>query len=137
MMRVFADTSGLFAALVRNDVNHPAASQYLARLLTDGHEIHTSSYVLLETIALLQARVGLDAARRFEEDLRPLMTVTWMNEPQHERAFRHLMGRDRRALSLVDCASFVIMRDRSIEMAFTFDAHFESEGFERFGSGEG
>lgn len=32
-------------------------------------------------------------------------------------------------MSLVDAASFVVMRARSIERAFAFDSHFADEGF--------
>ncbi len=35
----------------------------------------------------------------------------------------------RRALSLVDCASLVVMRRLGVEKAFTFDRHFAEQGF--------
>jgi len=40
-----------------------------------------------------------------------------------------LEERNRRGLSLVDCASFVVMRRYGIEEAFAFDEDFEKEGF--------
>jgi predicted nucleic acid-binding protein len=36
-------------------------------------------------------------------------------------------------MSLVDCASFEVMRSRSIGAAFAFDAHFEENGFRLVG----
>ena len=131
-MQVFADTSGLFAAMVRNDVNYSRASRGLSQILRSRDDIHTTSYVLLETLALLQARVGLEAARQFEQALRPLLTVTWVGETLHERAFRRLELRGRKSLSLVDCASFVVMEQTGIDVAFAFDSHFRDEGFELF-----
>ncbi len=64
-MKIFTDTSGLF----RNDVMHDPAKATLTALLETGTELHTTSYVLQETLALLQARISLDAAIRFEHDL--------------------------------------------------------------------
>lgn len=37
---------------------------------------------------------------------------------------------NRRQLSLVDCVSFTVMRERGIKTAFVFDDHFEEQGFE-------
>lgn len=128
-MRVFADTSGLFAALVLNDVNHEAAKATLTRLLDLGAELHVTSYTLLETLALLQARVGFEAATSFERDLRPLLHLTWVDDSLHSRAFQRLELRRRRGLSLVDCAAFVAMEDLRLAQAFTYDEDFELEGF--------
>jgi predicted nucleic acid-binding protein len=36
---------------------------------------------------------------------------------------------NRRSLSLVDCVSFVVMRQLAIRDAFAFDRHFEEQGF--------
>jgi predicted nucleic acid-binding protein len=41
-----------------------------------------------------------------------------------------LRARGRRGLSLVDCASFVIMRRYGITRAMAFDEDFAREGFE-------
>ena len=100
-MRVFADTSGLFAALVRNDWMHLRAKATMTQLLEKGAEIHLTSYVLIETMALLQARVGLKAARQFEHVFRPLLRIHWVDESLHDRAFRRLELRGSRGVSLV------------------------------------
>ena len=134
MNLVFVDTSALFAALVRNDVMHAQAAATLDRLLELGVDLHASSYVLLETLAILQSRVGLDAARSVEHDLRPLFQITWIDESLHDRAFRRLEMRARRDVSLVDCASFVVMEEIGITAAFAYDADFAEEGFTTIGT---
>jgi hypothetical protein len=75
---------------VRNDMMHDGAKATLTALLKNGSELHATSYVLQETLALLQSRVSLEAALRFEHDLRPLLQMTWMDEDLHRRAFRRL-----------------------------------------------
>jgi uncharacterized protein len=128
-MRVLCDTSGLFAALARNDQHHDAARALLERLLLDDHELHLTSYGLIELTALLQARIGLVAARAFEHDLRPLLKVTWVDASLHAKVFALLEQRSRKLLSLVDCTNFVLMRQLGIELAFSFDEDFSIEGF--------
>jgi predicted nucleic acid-binding protein len=129
-MRVFADTSGIFAALVSNDQNHDSAKNCLTKLLEDESVIITSSYVLLECISLLQARVSVDAARQFERILRPAFQVIWISEELHERAFRRLELKNQRSLSLTDCTSFICMEEYAINQVFAFDPHFTKAGFE-------
>ena len=129
-MRVYVDTSGLFAALVSNDVNHGRARPTLAALLESGAALHTSSYALLESLALLQTRVGLDAASRVHRELRPVLEVHWIDEELHDRAFSRLEERGRRQLSLVDCSGFVVMEEHRIATAFAYDDDFRREGFE-------
>jgi uncharacterized protein len=34
-----------------------------------------------------------------------------------------------RSLSLVDCVSFVVMRQMGLDTAFVFDRHFRNQGF--------
>ena len=89
----------------------------------------TSSYVLVETYALLQNRLGLEAVGAFREDFAPLMDVLWVNETIHERALDDLIARASRKVSLVDATSFALMREHGIDQAFAFDDDFVNEGF--------
>lgn len=128
-MRVFADTSGLFAALVRNDRKHGEAKPLFSRLIQTGGEVYTTSYALLETFALLQSRAGLDAARACEHAIRPLLRVTWVDQDLHRRAFRRLERLATRSVSLVDCTSFETMAELDLRAAFAYDPHFAEQGF--------
>jgi predicted nucleic acid-binding protein len=88
-----------------------------------------TSFVLVETYALLGRRLGLEAVRAFRGDLAPLIEVVWVDEALHEAGLDLLLERRKRKLSLVDTVSFLTMRGRGIEEAFAFDPHFEQEGF--------
>lgn len=127
-MSVFVDTSAFYALLVENDDDHSMALSMWARLL-NGTPLVTSSYVLLETTALLQSRSGLEAVRVFHHDVRPAVHVTWVEETLHSEAMGTLLAAARRKLSLVDCTSFAVMRKLSIDNAFAFDEHFLEHGF--------
>lgn len=128
-MRVFVDTSALFAVLVRNDRMARRAGQTFQALLERHVDLHTTSYVLLETAALLQARVGLEAARRFHHEFTTVLRIRWVDETLHAKAFRRLELRNRREISLVDAASFVFMEEAGLMAAFAYDQHFAKEGF--------
>ncbi len=134
-MKLFIDTSALFAVLVRNDYMNVRATASFKALVAHSANLCTTNYVLLETMALLQARVGLDAARRFHHDFVPALNVHWVDEKLHEKALRRLDLRGRRAVSLVDCTSFVWMEENALTHAFAYDEHFSEEGFVVIGTG--
>ena len=128
-MRVFFDTSGLYAVMDRRDRYHLRARKIWQQLLHDRSILITSNYVLLETHSLLQSRLGLEAARTLHTDIVPVLSIEWIDEAQHERAIDALLASNQRRLSLVDCSSFVVCRDTGTDSVFTFDPHFERAGF--------
>ncbi len=129
MKRVFADTSALFALLVATDENHRRSALAFQGLERQRAALVTTSYVLVETYALLARRVGIDAVRKFRGGLAPLLEVVWVDYALHEAALDHALERSRSGISLVDAASFLVMRSSGIEVAFAFDQHFRTAGF--------
>jgi predicted nucleic acid-binding protein len=129
-MIVFADTSALFALLVQDDYMHVHAKANFEYFLQNDALILTSSYVLLETITLLQRRVSLEAALDFDRKILPVLDVVWADEGWHSRAVQRLHTERNRSLSLTDCLSFEIMEAREITLAFAFDHHFTERGWD-------
>lgn len=128
-MSVFVDTSALYALLVATEDGHAAIVAALERILRARRPLLTTNYVLLETAALLQRRFGLAAVRDLEARVVPLLQVRWVDEALHRRAMDRLLRSDRRQLSLVDSASFVVMDAEALDEALALDADFETEGF--------
>jgi len=126
---VFADTSGLLALLNRTDDNHARAERAFGNLRVREVPLVSTSYVLVETYALVGRRLGLDAVRSFRADFAPLIDVVWVDETLHDAGLDMLLDRRKRLLSLVDAVSFIVMRQRSMAEAFAVDPHFEQEGF--------
>lgn len=87
------------------------------------------NYVLVETCALAQHRLGIAALRALQEDVFPVLQVEWIDESRHQTALEAALTAARRKLSLADCASFLVMRQLGIEKAFCFDEHFREQGF--------
>lgn len=129
-MRVFVDTSAFLAVLDADDRNHPAVAQAWKDLVNEGRDLVTSSYVLVETFALVQSRLGVEAARALDQDLLPAVSVIWLDDEVHRAALSALLTAGRRQLSLVDCASFEVMRRNGLTTALTLDSHFAEQGFD-------
>lgn len=129
-MTTFADTSALYAVLDADDEFHNRARNGWSSLLSEDVPVVTTNYVLVETFALVQARLGMEAVRGLSDDLLPAVRTVWVTEEDHRGAVQALLAAGRRGLSLVDCASFLVMRRLGLRSAFTFDGDFEDQGFE-------
>lgn len=128
---IFLDTSAIYALADRSDPVHGVARQRFEALLRGGEEVFTHNYVLLESMALLQGRLGLRAALNLAEDTRAF-EIEWVDGATHHEAVRHLARSGRREISLVDQVSFLLMRRQGIQVALAFDRHFAEEGFRLF-----
>jgi predicted nucleic acid-binding protein len=126
---VFVDTSGIFAALDADDANHASAAALFDDLLEDGTTLVVTSYVLAEAAALVQRRLGIDAARRLLRDHASVFDIAWVDEDLHSRGVDAWLAAGRRSLSLVDCVSFALMRELRLDTVFALDRHFAEQGF--------
>ncbi len=126
----FVDTSAIYALLDRSDNNHAQAQAIWFELLDQNRVMFTSNYVIVESCALAQNRLGLEAVRAIHDKLLPVIEKRWIDEGLHAIAIAALLAASRRKLSLVDCSSFAVMRQASASSAFAFDRHFEEEGFQ-------
>lgn len=130
MSTIFIDTSAFLAVLDADDMFHAGAKKTWGELLLSGALLVTSNYILVETFALVQNRLGLSALRLFQEDIAPLLSIRWIDAANHAAATSALLAANRKKLSLVDCTSFEVMRRAAIKCAFTFDGHFKEQGFD-------
>ncbi len=125
---IFLDTSVIYALADAMDSNHSRATSLLRAALGAGHEILTHNYVLVESMALLQRRLGLDACLKFATTA-GAFEIEWVDRTTHAEAVRRLARSTRSDVSLVDHVSFIVMRARSIDEALAFDRDFVDAGF--------
>ncbi len=57
--------------------------------------------------------------------------IIHVDESYDAASWEYLLARRDKDFSLVDCSSFVIMRQRQIDDALTTDRHFDQAGFLR------
>ena len=128
-MNIFVDTSALYAVLDRDDASHSSAEEVWTALLREKATLFTTNYVLVETTALLQHRIGIAAVRAFHEDVVPMLQVDWIKEEGHRAGVEAVLAAGRKTLSVVDCVSFQAMRQMGLRDAFCFDKRFREQGF--------
>lgn len=128
-MVTFVDTSALYAFLAADDDDHTAALETYRRLTTELEPLLTHSYVVVESTALVQRRLGFGAVATLLDTLWPQLEIVWVDQALHERAVEANRAAARRAVSLVDWTSFLVMRDRRIRDAWAFDRDFVEQGF--------
>ena len=128
-MSIFVDTSALLALLDADQPHHAEVIDAWSRSIDQAERLFTSNYVLVESYALIQRRLGLEALRAFSDVLVPALTPLWVDEALHEAALAALFAANRRKLSLVDCASFELMRRYRLRAALALDHDFARQGF--------
>ena len=124
------DTSAIYALLDGDDACHARAVERWERNPPGAGSLATTNYILLESMTLLQARLGMAAVRSLNDAILPLLRVEWIDEDAHARSVSAFLAADRRGPSLVDFSSFEVMRRLGIRSAFTFDRHFRQYGFD-------
>jgi predicted nucleic acid-binding protein len=129
---ILVDTSAWYALLDEDDVNHGHAVDRWHTIL-DEHALLTHTYVVLETSALVQRRLGMAAVDQLHDGLLPVALLATIDRATHRRAVSGWRRAGNRRLSLVDVTSFTIMRDEGITMALAFDDDFVGAGFTLYG----
>jgi uncharacterized protein len=129
MNPVFVDTSGFYAFLDRTDTFHETSKRLFYQSEQDSWRMLTSSFVLHESWALIQARLGWNAVEDWLSSLVPRCEIVWVDEKIYSvAAARTRQARERR-LSLTDCSSFEIMLSHNCRYAIADDEHFRKMGF--------
>jgi predicted nucleic acid-binding protein len=92
---IFIDTSAYYALFDLSDTHHEAAVQAWVSIRNHPDQLACSNYILLETIALLQNRLGMAAVQDFIR-LSNNMSVFWIGIEQHNLALSALFTAGRR-----------------------------------------
>ncbi len=125
---IFLDTSAIYALADKADPNHADAYKKFDLALKSREIFLLHNYVLVESAALLQARLGLQPALLFLKESKAF-DIEWVDLPLHQEAVKELEGIGKKGISLVDCMSFVVMRRRGVQKVLAFDPDFRVQGF--------
>ena len=129
-MNALVDSSALCALTIAEDLHHDRAVACFEELQRLEASLATTNYVLLECVTLVQRRYGMGHAQGLLKRAEAWLDVLWIGLQEHEQALKLWMTAGRRALSLVDCTSMVMMRQHRIPRVVAFDRHFTEAGFE-------
>jgi predicted nucleic acid-binding protein len=129
-MEIFVDTSFLVAFYNKRDKNHQKARKFIAE--SDKNiAFLISDYIFDEVLTVLLVRGGkflsIEAGRKILEDER--ICLLQIDEELFQKAWLIYQGFQDKDWSFTDCASYVLMKNLSINAGASFDNHFNQFGF--------
>lgn len=133
MPDIFADTAGWGHLIDSSQPYHSQAAAIYRRARREGRRFITTNYILTELVALLISPLRLPRPRiaAFIESLKtsPNVEIVHIDAALDGRSWEFFKQRDDKEWTLVDCSSFVLMKERRMTEAFTTDHHFEQAGY--------
>lgn len=128
MTGTFVDTSYVVALVNPRDENHEKANEMVDAY--DKKPLLVTDAVLLEIGNSLAKGYKQNAIEIIEEFLdSPEVEIVRLDETLFAKAFELYKSHTDKTWGLVDCISFVVMRERGITDALTSDKHFVQAGF--------
>jgi uncharacterized protein len=126
---IFLDTSYLLALIRKKDARHEVA--LTASAIHDGPFI-TTDLVLVELANCLSQPPYRATAAAIIEKIRSDKNtkVVPFDSEGMQQALAMYKGHSDKAWGLVDCFSFVVMKEERLSVALCFDEHFRQAGFE-------
>ncbi|MDJ0509183.1 MAG: PIN domain-containing protein [Crocosphaera sp.] len=135
MLEIFVDTSGWGNLVDKSQPLHQLMVQLYREAKQQQRRLITSNYVITEVVALLTSPLRIPRPKiiSFVNSLKqsPYIDIIHIDKEKDNDAWLLLASREDKEWSLVDCSSFIIMKERGILEALTNDIHFEQAGFIR------
>lgn len=128
MIKTFADTAYIVALVSERDENHEKAVELSIEY--ERKPIVITDAVMLEIGNALAKSHKTESIFLIEKFLNTAETeVIRLDETLFEKAFELYKSHEDKTWGLVDCISFVVMRENGITDALTADKHFVQAGF--------
>lgn len=125
--RVVIDTSAFYALLSSGDLFHDAARDAFEVMIDREQEMWTTSYALVETMALVHRRLGFAMLSRLVDYCDKNLEVLWVDSELHSQAWDRLESSQGENLGFVDWT--VAIGSRLLDAhVFTFDRGFARQG---------
>lgn len=132
---LFVDTSGWADPVLANTPDHARMEILYKQAIAGGRPLATTNYVITELVALLTARSRASRVQVLSFIARikqmPQVHIVHIDQAIDTAAWTLLERHSDKEWSLVDAASFVVMRQLALSDAFTSDHHFVQAGFIR------
>jgi predicted nucleic acid-binding protein len=133
MNSAFIDTSGWANIFDQRQPFHQTAIAAFQQLRQNRALLITSNYVIAELIALLQSPMRIPRLQIFTiiDTIKATsyLDIIHIDAAIDTAAWNLCKSRIDKNWSLVNCTSFVLMKQQNIQIALTSDRHFEQAGF--------
>lgn len=130
--KIFVDTSAFVALFDKKDQYHKRAAAFFDTLNPTLIKLHTSNYVMDETITRIRIQDGHHSAVIFGSHffMSKIFHIYYIDRELEQGAFELFKKYADKKLSFTDCTSFALMKHLGIKKAFAFDDDFAKVGFE-------
>jgi predicted nucleic acid-binding protein len=129
LTRIFIDTLFVIALINRRDQYHQQALDLAAQF--EGHPLLVTDAVLLEIENALARSYKQEAVAIIEQFFAAEeVEVVHLTPHLFTQGFTLYKSHHDKAWGLVDCISFIVMREAGVTQALTFDQHFVQAGFQ-------
>ena len=127
--RVFIDTLFVIALINRRDQYHQQALELAEQF--ESHPLLVTDVVFVEIGNALARGFKREAVEIIEQFLAAEeVEVVHLTPQLFAQSFALYKAHQDKAWGLVDCISFIIMREAGVSQALTFDQHFVQAGFQ-------
>jgi uncharacterized protein len=133
MRTLFLDAGYIIALEAVDDQYHNAAIQLWGNLIKSLPPLLTTSYVFDEIVTFFNHRDRHDKASEIGSNLLESRAIelVHVDKDLFYAGWEYFQKHRDKTYSLTDCISFVVMKQRGIKAALTFDAHFAQAGFDK------
>jgi uncharacterized protein len=133
MTSLLIDTSGWGNLIDPTQPFHQQTAILYRAARQQKHRILTTNYIITEVVALLTSplRISRPQIIAFVQGLKdsPYIEILHIDPETDAQSWQLLASRQDKAWSLIDCSSFVVMKQNNIAQALTNDRHFDQAGF--------
>lgn|SRR2546423_12317443 len=133
MKTLLLDAGYVIALEASDDQHHRAAAQHWRKLLKSPPQFVTTSYVFDEVVTFFNRRGRHQKAVEVGSNLIQAGSIELIHvdEGLFYEGWEFFQKHRDKAYSLTDCISFIVMKQRGIKSALTFDKHFTQAGFDK------
>lgn len=124
---VLIDTGAIYAFVVRNDIHHNEAVEYMRFRLAQRGDFYLLDIVFAECMTLFKIRLGAAIAIQAGIELRRNPMYAWLisGAGEQDRIWRIFEKYKDKTWSYTDCALFAAAQQNQVREIFAFDRHFD------------
>lgn len=128
---IFVDSDAYIALNAKKDLHHKKAIQILGNLAESEKELVTSWQVVDEVATKLSYFTTKKKALEFLNDLLSSSTqVVHVEQTMVPSIVQKFKSQTSKRVSLTDCTNMVIAKTFAVTTFFSFDEHYEKNGFD-------
>jgi len=130
---IFVDADAYIGIYTKQDGHHNRANILLCGVQNNHEQLVTSWDVIDEVATKLSYHIGKAEAKNFLNDMKTSDTrIEYMKQELVHDVFSLFLKQSSKHVSLTDCTNMVIARNLGITTFFSFDHHYEQNGFTLF-----